>query len=67
MKIKALRSISGSYGHLIEGSEATVSDSLAKELIAAGLVAEVGESEDKELDAPKVHKTVTVTSNKKLK
>jgi hypothetical protein len=47
MKIKALRSISGSYGHLIEGSEADISDRLAHELIAAGLVEEVKPKEIK--------------------
>jgi len=66
-KVKALRSISGLYGHLIEGSEATISDSLAAELSAAGLVEVVEESEAKEADAPRPHKAVTVTSNKKVK
>jgi hypothetical protein len=67
MKIKALRSISGTYGHQIEGAEFTVSDSLAVELIAAGLATVVGESVEPELDAPKVHKAVTVTTNRKVK
>ena len=66
-KIKALRSISGLYGHLIEGAEATVSDSLAIELSAAGLVEVVDESEEKEADAPKPHKDVTVRVKGKLK
>lgn len=50
MKIKALRTIIGKYGKLIEGQEANISDSVATELIAAGLVEQVGDSDGENVD-----------------
>ena len=40
----------GKYGKLIEGQEANISDAVAKELIDAGLVEQVGESDGENID-----------------
>lgn len=69
MKIKALRTIAGSYGVLHEGKEAIVKDGLGKELIDAGLAEQVSdeqpEPEPKE-DAKAAPKS-SVKINGKLK
>jgi hypothetical protein len=52
-KIKALRTIAGSYGKLDTDAETTVSDVLADELAANGLVEIVGDSEEEEQDSEK--------------
>jgi hypothetical protein len=50
-KIKALRTISGSYGKLETGSTVTVSDHLAEELAEVGLVEIEGDSTEDEADS----------------
>ncbi len=52
-KIKALRTIAGSYGKLDTDAETTVSDTLAEELAANGLVEIIGDSEEEEQDSEK--------------
>lgn len=50
-KIKAKQTIAGDYGKLDTGSEATVSDKLARELESLGLVQIIGPSEEPEEDS----------------
>lgn len=50
-KIKALRTISGSYGKLETGATTTVSDHLAEELAEVGLVEIEGDSTEEEADS----------------
>jgi hypothetical protein len=58
-KIKALRTINGSYGHLVEGAEAVVNSTLANELASAGLAEIVTDDEAEPEEKP--HKEVSVT------
>jgi len=69
MKVKALRDLHGSYGKLEEGQEVVIKDSLAKELIDAGLVEQVSDEqpEQKEADPAKSSVKITGGNNGRVK
>jgi hypothetical protein len=67
MRVKALRSLHGSYGSLAEGQETVIKDSLAKELIEAGLVEQVSEEQPVDKDPEPAKSSIKVTGGNKGK
>ena len=73
MKVKALRDLYGSYKSFPEGTEKVLKDSLAKELIDAGLAEKVSdeqpeeETEEKEPEPAKSSIKITGGNKGKVK
>ena len=64
MKVKALRTIAGSYGVIVEGEDGVVSDHIGKTLVDAGLALEVCDEQPEQKEDEPAKPSVRVTGSK---